>query len=210
MKRPLITAKGSLIAFTLCTFFASNTYAFEELGSIDLGPAEAPALPVAGTKKFFIQDDEEQMVTVTEVTDTHIAYLSADGCSWESPLHDFDFTATGNWNNCSGSSGTKKIKAKGSMFPLQSGSKASYSIKGEVTKGAWTGKWNNKRKCKVSGAVRIKTATGEHDTWKVVCKPNDDKRTMYYSPELGTRVVHIRKHYKNSTRSFHSELLRVE
>ncbi len=212
MKPTIMTTKSILTAISICAAFSSSSYALEEIGatSTELEPTAAPLLPTVGSKRVIFSDGEETTYTVTEVTDTHVSNEGTDGCKWITPVKDYIVIPSEGWTNCSDSSGIAKVKAKGSIFPLKKGKKSSYSVKGETTEGSWTGKWTEKRKCKVAGAVRIKTVSGEHDTWKVVCKGPHDKKTRYFSPALGMNVASVKKHFTKSHKSWTSELVRSE
>jgi hypothetical protein len=102
------------------------------------------------------------------------------------------------------------VKIKGELFPLAKGNKVVFNVQGETTQDSWTGTWKDRRVCKVKGKYRVKTVSGEHDTWKILCKGNYDKRTVYYSPALGLSVVTERKHKDKKERNFISEYLRTE
>lgn len=189
------------------------TLAWEELGksSTDLTGVVAPESRGEGSKRIVIRNGEERIYTTTAAGAKANKYESDRGCIWEEPVSANNLPRLApslSWENCSGESGHAKVKTKGELFPIKKGNKIVYTIKGTSTAGSWTGNWDDRRVCKVKDQVRVKTVSGEYDTWKIVCKGKNDKRTRYYAPDPGVIVVDVRKHHKDKKRNATAEFVR--
>lgn len=210
MKRLQITF---LILLT-CFFYSGSASAYKELEKIktDLATGPAPALPEVGSKLVSMQNGEEVIRTYTAKDENTLSAELSGGCKFTDPIFPnslIELTPSLNWENCGGGTGKGKatVKAKGELFPLAKGNKIVFDVQGESSNGD---KWKNQRSCKVKGKYRVNTLSGDHDTWKIVCKHKRFKQTIYYSPELGQSVVFDKKHYTNRKGSYIREYIRTE
>ena len=64
-----------------------------------------------------------------------------------------------------------------------------YEVSGTSSDGQ---SWSGVRRCRVQDEVRLKTVSGEHDTYKVVCYDPWTIRIWHVSPKLGESVHQIR------------------
>lgn len=113
------------------------------------------------------------------------AYTVEDtnGCKWT----DIDIVAPPlYWENCSGSSGTIEVETEGSLWPLEVGKTVTYRLTGTNSKG---NSWSGVRRCEAEDIVSLTTTTGDHDTYKVVCRDKTKTLTYYISPAFGDRVL---------------------
>ena len=196
MKRQLY----QILAIFLLLPIVNQGEAFEEIGKVQtaLQPMDKPEL-VVGQKWHYFSNDKgkdgyEELLTVG---DGMLTFRDSDGCQWQE-ISDHDFSPSVQWENCEPyPNGTQKTKLKGSIWPLQKGTKFSYSVKGKYHNGDT---WSTRRACKVKKEVRISTVSGEYDTFKVVCRDDWSTRTYYMSPELKSWVVFKRTHAEKSKR----------
>lgn len=185
-----------------------------ELGkpAAPLPAASAPAEDQLGYKWVYSKDGEEQSSEVILADAGSITVQQSIGCKYTDPLSKNNLrnlTPSILWENCTnGGGGNADVTVEGELFPLALGNKVVYTVKGTSTSGSWTGEWSQRRVCKVDDQVRIQTLAGEYDTWKIVCKDSKNKRTHYYSPELGQVVAMKRKNSSNQSRNYTVVFLR--
>jgi len=132
----------------------------------------------------------------------------ANGCVYTRDLTHGYFAPTASWENCNGSSGHTIFHGKsGNIWPLQVGKSVKYRATGRTGSA-----WGATRTCKVEDQVRIKTHTGTHDTFKVVCRSEWATRVSYMSPKLGRAVKYSQRKAKPESRTTKVdwELTRIE
>jgi len=185
-----------------------------ELGkpAAPLPAAPAPAEDKQGYKWVFSKDGEEQSAEVILAEADSITVQQSVGCKYTDPLSKNnlrDLVPSVAWENCTnGGAGYAEVNIDGELFPLALGNKVVYTVKGTSTAGNWTGDWSQRRVCKVDDQVRIQTLAGEFDTWKIMCKDKNNKRTYYYSPDQERIVALKRKNPNNKSRNYISVFLR--
>ncbi len=182
--------------FTLGASDALAAKVNEEKVSKELAPMPKPEYRV-GLKMHFVKDGEK--TTFYAVTAKDAGTISLEnhrGCSWTKS--DSVFAPSTKWNNCKAANATQKVEVKGSdIWPLKVGNKVQYKFKGSDDSGQT---WSSVRKCKVKKQVRIKTVSGEHDTYKVVCVDKWNTHTYWMSPELKAFVRYEKKHISRGTK----------
>lgn len=197
------------LTLTLITFSAP-VLAYEVIGKAELEPMAKPTNPsfVAGTKRHWLRDGEESITTIVSLDgDTYSGNRSIDECSWVEMTYEFAAPSL-SWKNCNGTSGTQTItKTKGSPWPLHSKSKFEYKFRGSYHDGSKP--WVSTRKCKVKAQERVSVPAGEFDTYKLECKDKWNKRTYWFSPDLGHSVLFKRKHNTDASRSYTMEFVKT-
>jgi hypothetical protein len=159
----------------------------EEAVSGALPPLPRPERAV-GYKVVNLRDGKEEVSTLVAQTADTQTWLESSGCRAIVPRT--GFAPALEFANCEGSTGTQVVKLlHGTPYPLVAGGKWAYSYAGRNTRG---NEWSGRRECEVKGPARVKTATGEHDTYKVVCEDRQSDvntvRTYYVSPPLQATV----------------------
>lgn len=206
---------GKIVQFIIiCLIVSTSTaYAFEVIGkpSKPMQPMKKPENHAVGSK-FIYQDNRDNKAT------KHHELLSRDevgiatwkqnnGCSYSRTIW---FQPSQTWDSCGAngkSSGSQTSKLKGEIWPLTKGKKFSFNVKnGRNSKGDT---WSNYVKCKAKKEVRIKTAAGEFDAYKVVCNGKWTTTTRYMSPETQGSVAYRRVHKKRGEEE-NTEWLRWE
>jgi hypothetical protein len=190
-----LLALGGLI-LTGC---ASTPPLKEEAVAKALPPMARPERAV-GYKVVQLRDGKEEVSTLLAQTADTQTWSDSSGC--RAVVSRTGFAPALEFANCEGGqTGYQTIKLlRGTPYPLALGSKWAYSFSGTNTKGD---QWEGQRECEVMGTARIKTGTGEHDTYKVVC----DERTRnsrttnryYVSPALQATVFQERRRTRNWT-----------
>ena len=172
--------------------------------SIVLAPAETPAEDKVGTQVHVLKNGVPVTYSVTAVDSDTYSGADSDGCTYNELS--LAYAPSLKWENCTGSTGTQTItKTKGSPWPMSVGSKFSYKFYGSDNKDSWSAT----RKCEVTGTEHVSTQLGSFDTYKVVCKDPWSKRTWWYAPEIGRNVKSNRKHYRDSSRSYDIETIKI-
>ncbi len=195
---------GSALILTMA-IFSVPLHAIEELNKIKLDPMKSMLLPQAGEEYHWLKDGNLLVVKVISIEDGVAAIENSEGCRYSNVIG--TFAPAVSWENCGGHTGGVKIsKSKGSLFPLKAKNKFSFRGRGFSNKGE---SWDMRRTCKVKSGVKIKTHTGEHDTYKIVCVQGNNTRTYYLSPAENRVVAFKRKHKKNRKDSYTQELVKV-
>jgi hypothetical protein len=164
----------------------------EEAVAKPLPPMERPERAV-GYKTVQLRDGKEMVSTLVAQTADTQTWSDSLGC--RAVVSRVGFAPAMEFTNCDGSSGTQAIKPlRGTPYPLTLGNKWAYSFSGANATG---GRWEGQRDCEVKGTARIKTGTGEHDTYKVVCEDSaKDWKTIYtyyVAPALQSTVLSERR-----------------
>jgi hypothetical protein len=180
------------MAAVLGTGCASGPPIKEETVSGPVPPLARPERAV-GYKVVNVRDGgkEESSTLVEQTADTQ-TWQDSLGC--RAVVLRIGFAPASEFANCEGSTGTQVVKLlNGSPYPLGTGGKWAYSYSGRNTRG---NEWSGRRECEVKGPARVKTAIGEHDTYKVVCEDRQADqnvvRTYYVSPALQQTVFQER------------------
>jgi hypothetical protein len=146
-----------------------------------------------GYKVVRLRDGKEEVATLVEQTAETQTWTDSSDCRYV--LSRTGFAPVLEFSNCDGgNTGTQTVKlVQGKPYPLALGGKWAYSYSGQNTRG---NKWTGHRECSVQGSARVKTGSGEHDTYKVVCEDNQDNfkasHTFYVAPALQTIVIQER------------------
>lgn len=170
---------------------ASQVNALEELEILDpAGEMAGPDKRAIGWEWHYIdQNGKPGYMRKTAGDDSVASYSRSDGCEWTRTTH--GFAPASIWNNCP-SSGKSEVKFNDDViWPLKVGQKFSYKISG--TSSFLSFNWSGRRNCEIPYRVRIKTVTGEYDSFKVVCSERWGTRTWWLSPEVGTAVAYQQK-----------------
>ena len=179
----------------LCMLGTSESLAAKEKKvSKELSPMANPERMV-GYRSYSIIDGKKWITYTLKARGAGMeSWVGGDGCSWTKTGR---FAPSSAWKNCGGRPGTQQVKFKGGdIWPLKVGNKFQYTYTGRNDQGdAWSGS----RTCKVKKQVRIKTVSGEYDTYKVVCTDKWNVRTWWMSPVLKASVRFKRERKKGAT-----------
>jgi len=183
-----------LIFIGLYAFAIGNCFALEELEALtELAPMPGPDKRNLGWEWHFIdQHGKPGNMRKIHGTKTMASYTRSDGCRWTRPV--LGFAPASVWANCPSSGKAKVEFAGGDIWPLKVGNHFTYKTSG--TSSLFGTSWNNKRDCKVKYSVKIRTVSGEHDTFKVVCEERWGTRTWWLSPKVGTAVAYQQKTFR--------------
>jgi len=183
---------------------ASHAHAFEELGKVELAPAENPGPDVVGVERHFLKNGKPYWYKLNTVEDGVHTGIDSTGCKFSGL--DETWGPSLKWRDCDGNGGSHKItKRKGDTWPLKLKRKFSFNFTGSSTKGDT---WKGQRKCKVKSAVKVSVPAGEYDTYKLVCSSPWDVKTYWYSPDLKFSVAIKRSHKKDKSRNYTMEFVR--
>ena len=188
------------------SLFVFPLWGFEEIGKVSepLPEMAKPDFASFGSRYYYHNNVDssdnpkgEAYIDVVIGDDETQTLTASNGCTWTRSER---YAPASTWENCGGNSGSQGIvKRKGDIWPLKLKRKFSYTVKnGKNNRGAT---WSDYVKCKVKGAVRVKTLTGEHDTYKLVCAGKYNTKTWYVSPEVGHEVAYKRKHKRRGVES---------
>jgi hypothetical protein len=164
----------------------------EKAVSNPLPPISQPNRPV-GYKVISLRDGKEEVSTLVEQTADTQTWTDSLGC--RAVVSRTGYSPAIEFANCEGDTGSQKVKLlRGTPYPLALGGKWAYSFSGTNTRGD---QWAGERECEVKGTARVTTGTGEHDTYKVICRDSTRSstvtRTYYVSPALQTSVLMERR-----------------
>ena len=178
----------------------------EAVVTTPLAPMEKPVV-TAGDKLYWLQDGSKELTSsVVAVDGEMMTGQTSEGCQWTSLS--WGFAPGTEWSGCAPfTDGKQKISGvDGGLWPLEVGKSVSYTFTGSNESGdSWTGT----RRCNVEATARIKTVTGEHDTYKVVCKDRWTDRVWYVSPALEA-AVYFERYRKTRNERMKQELIKVE
>ena len=192
--------------FLSLSLISSITYSFEEIGKVSepLPEMTKPTFASFGSRYYYHNNVDssdnplgEAHVDLVINDDETMTLTASSGCTWKRSDR---YAPASYWENCGGNSGSQGIvKRKGDIWPLKLKRKFSYTVKnGQNNRGAT---WSDYVRCKVKGAVRVKTQTGEYDTYKLVCSGKYNTKTWYIAPELGHEVAYKRVHKRRGLES---------
>jgi len=187
----------------LASALALSPNAWAELEIIREGiampPAQRPEPRAPGSVWKALKNGEPYVVTTVEGTGESERLEDSEGCTWTRPKS--FYAPSTSWENCGGNAGEATVSLNGEIFPLQVGGKWSWDVD--------AGRWRTERSCEVEGTARVKTASGEHETFRIVCVDRWNTRTRYYSPDLGTSV-HLHVHRRAKAEHVRYEFLAFE
>jgi len=182
-----------LLCLTLIPF--RPVLAFEEIEKLEsLAPMPGPDQRPVGWEWHYIdqQGKAGYMRKVAESEQT-ASYKRSDGCQWTREVRGFAPATI--WSNCP-STGVAKVEfSGGDIWPLKVGNKFSYKMQGKSS--FFKFNWNGDRICEVRYGVRVKTVSGTHDTYKVVCIERWGTRSWWLSPDVGTAVAYQQETSRN-------------
>ena len=153
----------------------------------------------AGTVWKGLKDGSPHQMTHVSVTGTSETIRESDGCMWTRPKS--FYAPSTEWTNCTSRDGKATVELKRPIFPFHVGKTWAFNVD--------AGRWRTSRECTVLDTARVRTVSGEHDTFKIVCKDRWNTRTRYYAPKLGTMVYYERHHRKRGQRTKY-ELIKIE
>jgi len=173
--------------------FSSSAFALEVLGAVHITePLNGPGFRSVGWQWHYIDQDGkagymEKVASSVDNSGKELAsYRRTDGCNWTREVR--GFAPAIKWSNCP-SSGTSTVSFEGgAIWPLKIDNSFTYKVRGASSLLARA--WSTKRRCNVTNTERIRTVSGEYDTYKLVCKERFGTRTWWLSPEVGTAVVY--------------------
>ncbi len=99
------------------------------------------------------------------------------------------------WKNPDKGGGRRSITdLKGSLFPLTSGNRMTFTSNveswGGGDAGDEAGKWQYGWSCNIAGEEEIEVQAGSFDTFKILCgRVKPDELVFYYAPKIGHYVV---------------------
>lgn len=145
-----------------------------------------------GYKATRLRDGKEDVATLVAQTADTETWTDGSGCRFV--VLRTGFAPASEFSDCEGNTGTQTVKLlRGTPWPLAVGSKWAYSYAGANSRG---NKWTGQRDCAVQGVTRVKTGSGEHEAYKVVCEDAQENfratNTYYVSPALKTAVFQER------------------
>lgn len=141
-----------------------------------------------GYKVTRLRDGKTDVLTLVAQTADSQTWTDSTGCRFVALRT--GFAPPIQFSDCDGNTGTQTVKLlRGMPFPLTLGGKWAYSYAGENSRG---NKWTGQRDCAVQSGARVKTGSGEHETYKVVCEDSQENfkatHTYYVSPSVQTTV----------------------
>lgn len=201
----LVAIAGAAIAVTLSAC-KSTGISDEAEWTTTLVPMGKPVVQ-AGDTAYWLRDGSKEVTnSVVAVNGDMTTGKTSDGCHYTEIT--WGFSPSVEWSGCSPfANGQQEISSiEGSIWPLEVGKTVSYKFSGSNTAGET---WNSTRRCEVESAVRITTMSGEHDTYKVVCKDSWTDRIWYVSPLLGW-TVYFERFRRSEAERMKQELITVE
>jgi hypothetical protein len=177
-----------LLIICLPVMVVGQVHALEELERIDqLTPMPGPDQRNIGWEWHYIdQNGKRGFMRKVAATESTASYSRSDGCQWTRDTRGFAPATV--WSDCPSSGKAKVDFADGDIWPLKVGNKFSYHMQGSSSFLSF--KWSGKRNCEVSYSVRVRTVSGEFDSFKVVCHERWGTRSWWLSPEVGTAVAY--------------------
>lgn len=160
--------------------------------SIELPPMGMPDHP-AGTSWMYTNGSKTGSITLLSKDAERLTVRSVTGCTY-TRASDSMFAPSSAWKDCAWGSGTAKVAEKGgSLSPIQTGARQSWTWNGSNSRG-WT--FDGARDCEAVGAERVTLAAGAFDTFKIVCVDTwtgggRRELTLYIAPDLGAPVLFI-------------------
>lgn len=176
------------IALTWGLFTALTAQASEVANLSGLKPMAEPAPLPAGVTSVGVTQHGVAKRKVVSIDGSVITYKDADGCTVVEDRKRGYFAPEVSGTNCGIPPYRIDVHSKeGNIWPLAVGKTESYSATFRAKED-----FSSSRACKVTKEVRIKTHTGLHDTFKVVCAGKWTVYTYYMSPKLGGLVKLVR------------------
>ncbi len=194
----------TILASAVILLGVPKAKAFEELDvKITLPPMEKLDDRPVGYKWVAQQDGEPFVRTLISRKGDVETRKTSDGCQYSRFR---GFAPSLKWSGCASTDGEQETKKpKGKIWPLAVGNTFKYEYSGFNDNGY---SWVGTRKCTVKAQVRVKTGTGEHDTFKVVCTDEWSTRTRYLSPKLKVSVLYVKDHTRRGNTTV--EMVRQE
>jgi hypothetical protein len=184
-----------LLIICLPVMVVGQVHALEELERIDqLKSMPGPDQRNIGWEWHYIdQNGKPGYMRKVAATESTASYSRSDGCQWTRDTGGFAPATV--WSDCPSSGKGKVDFVDGDIWPLKVGNKFSYQMQG--TSSFLSFKWSGKRNCEVSYSVRVRTVSGEYDSFKVVCHERWGTRSWWFSPEVGTAVAYQQETSRN-------------
>ena len=159
----------TILASAVILLGSEKAKAFEELDvKITLPPWEKPSDKPVGYKWVGLKDGDPWTATLISKKGDVETWKGNDGCEWS---WFGTFSPSLKWSSCTGADGKQEITPlKGKIWPVVVGNTFEYGYSGPT--------WMGTRKCTVKAQVRVKTGTGERDTFKILCKAKSFARTV--------------------------------
>ena len=192
---PILLRYLLIICLTVMAF--GQAHALEELERIDqLTSMPGPDQRNIGWEWHYIdQNGKPGYMRKVAATESTASYSRSDGCQWTRDTRGFAPAIV--WSDCPSSGKSKVDFVKGVIWPLKVGNKFSYQMQG--TSSFLSFKWSGKRTCEVSYSVRVRTVSGEYDSFKIVCRERWGTRSWWFSPEVGTAVAYQQETSRDET-----------
>ncbi|MFT5115858.1 MAG: hypothetical protein ACI8P9_005213 [Parasphingorhabdus sp.] len=203
--------KSSIKALVVMSllFIPAVMHGFDEIGkpASSMAPMNEPEKRPVGSKYFFqdnLDGGSEKYSTLTVREGELVTFEDSAGSMY---TRDSWFAPSMTWENCDGNSGSQTPKLKRDIWPLSKGTKFKYNVKNGSSSNE--NNWSDYVTCRVKTEVRVRTVSGEFDTYKLVCAGKWTTRIRYVSPEAGTTVAYQRIH-KNRGKQSDTEWIRFE
>ena len=184
-------ALNSILIVLLLLAPAGKALALEELHRLET-LVEIVGLddrPVGWEWHYVDEDGKPGFMRKTAATATTASYQRSDGCLWTRPTRGFAPASV--WSNCPSSGKAEVSFVDGQIWPIRIGNRFRYQMHGKSSMLSF--KWSSDRRCEVVYAVRIKTVSGEYDTFRLDCEERWGTRSWWLSPEVGTAVAYQQK-----------------
>lgn len=183
------------ITFLLSLAITTSAYGVQEVGDVS-APLEVMSgfQPAEVGDRWVYRDNLNSKEGYIEVIESN-----GDATTWKDSLtdckwtRDQDFGPSIQWENCGGSSGKQVVELKGEIWPLSKDTEFQFKVRGSNDSGQT---WKTTVRCEVEDELRVRTAAGEFDTYKLVCSDNWNTRIRYVSPKEETIVAYQRKRKK--------------
>jgi len=187
MMRTSIGTVGGLFAAAFALSACQTTGLEETPVTAEMPVIEGPAEYPAGTVIYAVQNGEPFQQELIEKDGSLEVWRDVGGCTWtRDARYDRIFSPSVSWETCGGA-GEIRIRSKdGNLWPMQVGQTVSYDAVGYTRGGE--GGWVADYDCEVVDAVRIETAAGAFDTYKVECETPWRRMTSYVAPALKDTV----------------------
>ncbi|MEM7563127.1 MAG: hypothetical protein AAF353_08780 [Pseudomonadota bacterium] len=149
--------------------------------------------PIGWEWHYIDQDGKPGLMRKTAATENTASYQRSDGCEWTRQTRGFAPATV--WSDCPSSGQASVEFLDGQIWPLRIGNRFRYQMHGKSSMLSF--KWSSKRSCEVIYAVRIKTVSGEYDTFRLECQERWGTRSWWLSPKVGTAVAYQQKTNRN-------------
>lgn len=159
-----------------------------------LAPMPKPSLAVGDTWRG--TDDKARAITtrVIAVNGEQVSLLRSDGCIQS--MKAWEFGPSDQWKDCALPDGSHTTLEGDSLWPLKVGNTAKYVGQGSYDNDRGQTEWSTLRTCKVESQVRVATAAGEYDSFKVACQDRWSDEIWYFAPEA-KGIVHFERYHRD-------------